>query len=445
MFNKKDLVNANNIKNEILKISKELTSLELFPKNKKEILDKSNKENLILNSIFENVNYISKSLEQMTKDDSFEIVGLNFANPQINITSECYIDSYRKYACTPIVNNKECSDLVISIEKESNGFPGNTHEAYLSSNEKILFSGEKNINMNLSNILKNNSFFEFELFKISQLEQNKINSYGLYYEEGISWANNQDYLTLKLRLTPKESKIYNMLQLDPFIIENLGYPSAIITSIKIIDIHNNIIELLEDSIEFKQPLTYLFKDTVIQYILLDIKQFHSYPCNVGHYYKEFNSIRFPSILNSIKTLGMSYNSSTNESLYQTSENTSEENIIKNVLFNKDEDIELIKAERFAIGVSKIGLYKSTFKEDGVIISNPINVKEISSFCLKCNSNKKPFKFYVRLNNNKDWVEIEKDKEYNHIDFMQEKIKSLEFKIELQKESIIYDFYFIVLE
>jgi hypothetical protein len=139
----------------------------------------------------------------------------------INSSKSCHINT-----SDGILTLKQGSlaDAVIAkveIDNEvSNGFPGNTHCVDTLNNE-LHFIGQDGLHLNPKFMIDGNkdTWFEYELFSVTDETRKQCNSYGFEYDEGVSWINNKDLLRLKLIVHLAADMTCSCVTLTPYLSE----------------------------------------------------------------------------------------------------------------------------------------------------------------------------------------------------------------------------------
>jgi hypothetical protein len=167
----------------------------------------------------------------------------------------------------------------------------------------------------------------------------------------------------------------------------------------------------ENKVQFKHTLTYVFPAIECSFIVIGISQAKGYNTQIGHFYNEFNGIRFETEKDSLKLLGFGYNENSSELIQPNTDiqNVSLSNLFP--LFNKNYPIEILPAERFVIGISGIEIANCMFRPQSCVISKPITVDGLNNFRITTNQNDYEINYYVSFNNGQ-WIKAEKDKIYD---------------------------------
>ncbi len=183
------------------------------------------------------------------------------------------------------IEASEITNATIRILDKSNGYPGDTHQVRNLSG-KTKFYGEDNLHINLAEILDGNSdtWFEYELFNISDTVRSSISSYGLTYNEGQSWAKNDSTpMTLALEIELPIAKTLNFLSLSPYLPSQKGVIPSYIKSIVVSD-GKGITKELVNNDRFNEDKVYMFGQMKTKKILITLEQSISYLTQVGHFF-----------------------------------------------------------------------------------------------------------------------------------------------------------------
>ena len=304
-------------------------------------------------------------------------------------------------------------EAIIEILPESTGIPGNTHMADIVGN-RIVFDGNSEPHLDLNAMVDStlDTWFEYEIFNVSDDIMDQCSHYGFQYKEGLPWVTDEQELTLKLKISLPTRPTANWVSLAPYVSERKGVKAGQIVSCLISDGGSQIQEDRR-SRKFDSDLVYVFEPQTIDHIIIEIKQTHSYPVQVGHAYflksnqtnsgyysngdKEL-STRTSGEMPSVQNLGIYYDPSTQ---VYTQPKSSLENIhLTNIeetkanLFNipasdenKKSGIELIDAQRYSIGIREIGVDFYTFEETSEYVSSDFMTESpITSVTLEASEN-----------------------------------------------------------
>lgn len=282
----------------------------------------------------------------------------------------------------------------VEILNDSNGFPGNTHQVNVINNE-VKFLGEEGVHLNLADILDSNSdtWFEYEIYKISDETLFQTLNIGFNYHEGIKWTTDDNKLTLAIRVSFNKPELINVFSVSPFIAPDKDAVPAIITDIIISDGKGTVRNLIGGVETFSQDKVYSFPKQYCKTATIVIQQDLSYSTTAGHlYYKELNNEnidyfkinevkfnqRVDGDLPSVENLGIIYDDQKQTyiqpkfSYGQTIDNEAD---IKDNLFNVPKDtgnkkayLETIEANRYHIGIRDISLANYSYEPESEYVS-----------------------------------------------------------------------------
>ena len=354
----------------------------------------------------------------------------------VNSSKACLINT-----TNGILTLKQNSKAGIAIDKIeidneiSNGFPGNTHCVDTLNNE-LHFIGQDGLNLNPDFMIdgSSDSWFEFELFSITDDVRKQCNSYGFEYDEGVSWVNNEDLLRLKLKVYLSTDTTCSWVTITPYLSEIKGVKSCYLEKCEVITVSNNVYEVAINKI-FDDTLIFPFPPQEISRIDFTFVQPYKYLTKVGHFYYTSADTSNMSIFQdydysdmfarvdgekpSVGLLGAKYDPTTKWITYASSETEiPNANYIKNKLFTLPESTisrkanqEIIDAYRYMIGIRNIGLSTSTFVDYGEYVSNKFTTDEvITSITLETDeyipgSNADILRYYISLNGGNTWHQI----------------------------------------
>jgi len=158
---------------------------------------------------------------------------------EIDEDSNANVDTTEGVMTLGIKENKNMIDreTEISIEDESNGFPGNKREVEIQSqnpsldqkykeyisekkDRKIKFMNEDKTYILVASAIDGNpeSMFQYELCNIPDDSKDKLEDFEIQFKNGETWAKDPDngYLKLTLRITLPEPKVTNKLNVNPY-------------------------------------------------------------------------------------------------------------------------------------------------------------------------------------------------------------------------------------
>ena len=295
----------------------------------------------------------------------------------------------------PMSSQSFMGEAVIEILPGSTGLPGNTHVADMIGSN-IVFDGnsEPHLDLNAAIDETSDTWFEYEIFNVSDDVMDQCSHHGFHYKEGLSWVTDDQQLTLKLKISFPTRPVANWVTLAPFISERKGIKAGQVLSCLISDGSSQIQEDKRPR-KFDSDLVYTFEPQVVDHIIIEIQQLHSYPVQVGHlYYLKSNqsnsgyfsngdkglSKRTNGDMPSVQNLGLFYDPLT-RSYTQPKSNAENLHLIsveetKANLFNppasdqtKIAGLELIDAQRYSIGIRNISLAYYTFDETSQYVSS----------------------------------------------------------------------------
>lgn len=302
-------------------------------------------------------------------------------------------------------------EATIEILPESTGIPGNTHMADIIGS-RIVFDGSSEPHLDLNAMIDNtlDTWFEYEIFNVSDDVMDQCSHYGFHYKEGLSWVTDDHQLTLKLKINLPTRPTANWISLAPYVSERKGVKAGQIVSCLISD-GGSCIQEDRRPRKFDSDLVYIFEPQVIDHIIVEIVQPHAYPVQVGHTYflksnqtnsgyyssgeKEL-SIRTNGELPSVQNLGISYDPATRvytqpksyaDNLYLTNIEETKANLFNPPASDetKKTGVELIQANRYSIGIREIQVSFYTFNEESEYVSTDfVTEKPITSLTLESN-------------------------------------------------------------
>lgn len=300
-------------------------------------------------------------------------------------------------------NQKVSESFNVEILNSSNGFPGNTHEVYYSlsnlMNNNIRYKGESDPNINLKSILKDNSdnsWFEFEMFRLDDSIIDKTSMIGFIYKEDVSWITKDEVLKLNLRLYSKAPVKCNFLKISSIPKLNSNISSPIVKNIIISDEIAEVQKIKLDS-ELTEDIIVTFSTQLVKSITIEIEQKDGYltdvcrqfalnidptriPYFVSNDFKDYIQMEQPrENMSSIEILGLKYNQKTSTIEYPNTEDSNNfinQEYIKSQLFYNNRmsnkykiQSEVVKATRHFIGIKNIDIRAKRFLDTGIYISS----------------------------------------------------------------------------
>lgn len=386
---------------------------------------------------------ISKLKEKMSPTLMNEfIIETNSFTSSGNSTTEqdkAYVNQSDGVLMLPYSQNLSYnSQLTVSILDGSTGIPGNTHVADQLSGQ-LYFDGESNLHLDLTEIIDGNedTWFEYEIFKVSDSVYQACHGYGFNYEEGFSWITDDNGLTLKLQLTLKVPQYCNWLSVNPYVADQKGIKASYLTRCYVSDGASQIQDLTTVHL-LDETVVLTFKPQLVSTLTLVFDQQHYYQVQVGHQaYFKLNAMNF-NVLNSLDTensrrhngplpsiqyLGLTYNPKT-KTYVQPSHAYGEaglkgEELIKKNLFQAQPDeaqakskLELIPAFRYSIGIKQLRLAYYEFNERGEYISDAFTTRApITRIALETHDfvpdtkETKLIQYFINLNEGETWYPI----------------------------------------
>ena len=324
----------------------------------------------------------------------------------------------------------------LEIDNEiSNGFPGNTHCVDTLNNE-LHFIGQEELHIDTQAIVDGNkdTWFEFELFSITDEVRKSCNSFGFEYDEGVSWINNKDILRLKLIAHLSTNTVCSWVTITPYLSDIKGVKNCFLEKCEIVTTSNNIYRVAVNK-PFDDTLVFPFPPQEINRIEFTFVQPSKYATKIGHFYctsadttnmsifqdYDYSDIfaRVDSIKPSVSLLGCKYNPQTQWITYQD-KNTelANSNYIKDKLFSlpestidKKSNQEILDAYRYMIGIRELQISSCTFVEYGEYVSNVFTTDDvITSITLESEEyipgdDMDILRYYISLNGGTTWHKI----------------------------------------
>lgn len=392
------------------------------------------------------LNYISKKIAAIEKSiannqSSGTVVFTELFNDfetvaNLNSAKSCQINSYNGTLTLMHNSGSSASINKIEIDNEiSNGFPGNTHCIDTLNNE-LHFIGQDGLHLNPQAMIDGNkdTWFEFELFSVTDEIRKQCNSYGFEYNEGVSWVNNDDILKLKLIVYLASDKTCSWVTIAPYLSEVKGVKSCYLEKCEVISASGNVYEIAVNEL-FDDALTFPFPPQEVNRIEFTFAQPFKYLTKIGHFYYTSADTSSMSIFQdydysdmfarvdgkkpSIGLLGIKYDPATKWITYADSQTSIPDNdYIKDKLFTLPESTiayksnqEMIEAYRYMIGIRDIKISSNTFKESGEYVSNAFTTDEvITSITLESKEyipgdNSEILRYYISLNGGITWHKI----------------------------------------
>lgn len=324
----------------------------------------------------------------------------------------------------------------LEIDNEvSNGFPGNTHCVDTLNNE-LHFIGQDGLRLSPNAMIDGNkdTWFEFELFSITDEVRKQCNSHGFEFDEGVSWVNNEDILKLKVIVHLAIDTVCSWLTITPYLSEVKGVKNCFLEKCEIVTNSNNVYQVASSQ-GFDDTLVFPFPPQTVNRVELTFTQPTKYLTKVGHFYYTSADTSNMSIFQdydysdmfarvdgkkpSVSLLGAKYDPTTQWITYadSTTELASSD-YIKDKLFTLPESTiacksnqEIIDAYRYTIGIRDISMTSSTFIESGEYVSKRFITDDvITSITLETEEyipgdNPEILRYYVTLNGGTTWHQI----------------------------------------
>lgn len=390
--------------------------------------------------------YITKKItaigESVTKNQSLgTVVFTELFNDLETMGNTNSLKSCHVNTSDGILTLRQGSKSSVSISKveidndNSNGFPGNTHCVDTLNNE-LHFLGQDELHHDINAIIDSNkdTWFEFELFSITDEIRKQCNSFGFEYNEGISWVNNEDILKLKLIVHLESVTKCSWVTITPYLSEIKGVKNCILDKCEVYTDSGNVYEI-STAQAFDDTLVFPFPPQDVTRIEFTFIQPSKYQTKIGHFYytsadttnmsifQEYDYsdmfARIDGKKNSIGLLGIKYDPSTKWITYASSKDElPSDSYIKDKLFKLPENTissksnqEILDAYRYMIGIRDIGITSCIFTEYGEYISkNFVTNDVITSVTLETKEyipgdNPDILRYYISLNNGITWHQI----------------------------------------
>lgn len=354
-----------------------------------------------------------------------------------NATGACTIDTFDGILT---LNQESSSNARISsvyVDDEfSNGFPGNTH-CVDTLNGDLHFIGQDGLHIDPAAMVDGNkdTWFEFELFNITDKTRRDCNSFGFDYEEGVSWADNtKTFLRLKLVFNLTSNTICSWISILPYLSDAKGGTYSILEKCEIFAANNYVYKVAENKV-FDQVLTFAFPAQEINRVELTFLQDTRYLCKVGHYYYTNVNTNSSSIYQNfedadqftridgpkpnVTMLGLKYEPTTKWLKYRDDTvSIPSDSYIKSSLFTLPEstierkaNAEIIDAFRYMIGIREVRLPNCTFSDESEYISKTfVTEEQITSVMLETEEyipgdDPSVLQYYISVDNGSTWYPI----------------------------------------
>lgn len=381
----------------------------------------------------ENINCSAIFLDSFTSANYFDMGACNRTPAFINTAFQ-----YISLATSDVTTANEYA--TIHILDGSNGFPGNTHQAQSIDNQ-IKYIGESNLRMNLAEILDENSdtWFEYELFKVSENTLIKTLGLGFKYDEGISWITDKNEMTLSIAIRFDKAQSMNCLSLSPYLAADKGSLPSMISDITISDGKGTIRSIVDGSELFDDTKIYTFPKQYCKELIITFEQDTTYQTEIGHtYFKEVphsnidyykthetaHNNRVDGQLPSVSNVGIVYDDRARNYKQPSAsygDSLANQSLITEELFElpaesglKQAYTELLDANRFLIGIRDISLTNYTYESTSEYVSiNYETKKPITAVSITASEDipdtfddsEDWTKYYFSLNDGVDWYPI----------------------------------------
>jgi len=390
--------------------------------------------------------YISKKIaaigESITKNQPMgTVVFTELFNDQemmgnTNADNSCYLNTTDGVLTLKQTTRAHATVAKLEIDSEiSNGFPGNTHCVDTLNNE-LHFIGQDGLHNDPSSMVdgRPDTWFEFELFAITDEVRKQCNSYGFEYDEGVSWVNNDDILRLKLIVHLAADTTCSWVSINPYLSEIKGVKSGYLEKCEVITASNNVYEVALNQI-FNDTLVFPFPPQEVSRIEFTFKQPAKYLTKIGHFYYTSANTSNMSIFQdydysdmfarvdgqkaSVGLLGAKYDPTTKWITYpDTLSPLPDATYTQDKLFTLPESTitcksgqEIIDAYRYMIGIRDIRISSCTFKETGEYVSKQFTTDDIITSITLDSVEYIPgddpdiLRYYVSLNGGVTWHQI----------------------------------------
>lgn len=160
-------------------------------------IENSKIKNLFMDTFMNMTNFDSGSCKSSPAN-----INTNFGYASLSVQESSILNKY----------------ATIQITDDSNGFPGNTHQINIIGNE-AKFIGEEKLHLNLADIIDDNSdtWFEYELYKITDDTLLNALNLGFSYDEGRRWITDDNKLKFGLVISFNKPELINTISMSPYI------------------------------------------------------------------------------------------------------------------------------------------------------------------------------------------------------------------------------------
>lgn len=364
-----------------------------------------------------------------------------------------YADTSSGTLMLPHTSNKRIVDeFETKILDTSNGFPGNTHEVYysnvVSANNNVRFKGENDPHLSLKSLTENgvkNTWFEFEIFKLSEEIEVATSGIGFMYKEGVRWVTDDNSLILDLELYTENPVKGNYIKITGTPKSNSNVSNPVIKKITISDDITGV-QVIHINKELIDDIVVTFTSQYIRKVKIEIEQkegiltdvCRQFALNVDPVkipylaideFRDYMQIEKPSY--SIELLGLKYDQSNSTIIYPSTKdknNFLSEEYVKSKLFysNKSESnykikTEVVKATRYSIGLKDIDIRDKKYLDSSVYISEDFISNEpiktitfnaedyipgkFKNFIKKEEDINKFIEYFISFDNGATWIKI----------------------------------------
>ena len=351
--------------------------------------------------------------------------------------NSCTIDTFDGILTLKNISSSNAKISSVEIDNEvSNGFPGNTH-CVDTLNGDIHFIGQEGLHIDPTAIVDGNkdTWFEFELFNITDKVRKDCNSYGFDYEEGVSWVNNDTKaLRLKLIINFVNDTVCSWISILPYFSDAKGGTYCIMEKCEVFSSNNYVYKDDENKI-FNEVLTCAFPAQTINRVEITFIQDIKYLCKIGHfYYTNVNTDNMSMFQNfedadiftridgpkpNVTMLGLKYDPVTKWLDYRDKTTSiPSDSYIKANLFtipestiDRKSNSEIIDAYRYMIGIREIRMPSCSFANHSEYISKVFKTDEnITSIMLETDEyipgdNPDILKYFISVDNGNTWYKI----------------------------------------
>lgn len=344
-------------------------------------------------------------------------------------TSDGFITLKQKMSASAYISKLEIDNEV------SNGFPGNTH-CVDTLNSELHFIGQDGLRINPANIIdgSKDTWFEFELFSISDEVRKECNSFGFEYDEGVSWVNNEELLRLKLIAHLESESVCSWVSIVPYLSDIKGVKNCILEKCEIITASNNVYQVGKN-IVFDDVLVFPFPPQQIKRIEFTFVQPSKYLTKIGHFYYTAANTSSMSIFQdfdysdmyarvdgpkaSVSLLGCKYNPTTkwieypdNKTELPTAQYSKDKLFtLPESTIEKKSNQEMVDAYRYMIGIRELKIASCEFGDYGEYVSKTFTTDEvITSITLETNeyipgNDPENLRYFVSIDGGITWHRI----------------------------------------